>query len=518
MIRKVILLLVLAFGLVNCTKLDEKFQGDLGNLSSGASPNVSALLREVYNSMKGTFQDQAGVYALWEMTSDELIGPTRGPDWDDNGVWRVLHEHKWDGENVRIRDTYKSLNGTSYLCTDMLRYNPNAQQAAEARMVRAMSMFMLLDGWDQVSYREPGESVVAPSRVRKGMEAFDYIVSELNAIIPDLPTGPAIIANKNAARVLLMKLYLNKAVYANRQSPAFNAADMNQVIALADQVINSGLYTFPANYFDNFASNNSTIGKENIWTQENQGGVSSGNLRSRYRSTLHYNQNPQGWNGFTTLSDFYNKFEATDKRRGQAYAAPGTLANPGNRINVGFLRGQQYDWQTGAALNDRTGAPLVFTDDVNSIETGTDLERTGIRAYKIPIDYPNEGSGNIDNDYVYFRLADVLLMKAEAILRGGTGTAAGVYGSTALQLVNYIRLLPSRGASAMASVSLDQLFDERGREMYLESWRRQDMIRFGKFLQPMQEKPQASDPKYLLFPIPNQQLAINPNLTQNPGY
>ena len=70
----------------------------------------------------------------------------------------------------------------------------------------------------------------------------------------------------------------------------------------------------------------------------------------------------------------------------------------------------------------------------------------------------------------------------------------------------------------MASVSLDQLLDERGRELYLESWRRQDLIRFGKFLQPMQEKPQASDPKYLLFPIPNQQLAINPNLTQNPGY
>ena len=109
-------------------------------------------------------------------------------------------------------------------------------------------------------------------------------------------------------------------------------------------------------------------------------------------------------------------------------------------------------------------------------------------------------------------------MKAEAILRGGTGTVAGVYGSTPLQLVNYIRLLPSRGASALASVTLDVLLDERGRELYLESWRRQDLIRFGKYLTPFQEKNYTSDAKFVLFPIPNRFLAVNPNLVQNPGY
>jgi len=523
--KRKILIFIPLFSLVlfSCTKLNEKFKGDLPDLASsgGGGGNIDALLTGVYTSMHVTFQDQANVFALWEMTTDELIGPTRGPDWDDNGAWRVLHAHKWDGENVHLRDVFNQLLGTSFAATDLLRFDSTSSKAAEARFLRAFASFLVLDGFDQVPYRVPGESTLEPSKVRKGTEALDYIIGELNAILATLPNGPAGRANKNAARVLLMKCYLNKGVYANRATPTFNAADMNQVISLADQIITTGGYTFAANYFDNFAPTNTVAGKENIWVQENVSGVAYGGdgntVRSRYHAVMHYNQNPGGWNGFTTLSDFYNKFEASDKRRGVAYPTPGA-ANPGNRVNVGFLIGQQYNWANDAALKDRTGLPLSFTPEVKLIENGANFEITGIRAYKYPIDYPNDGSGNVDNDYVFFRLTDVLLMKAEAILRGGTGTSAGPYGSTALSIVNNIRTSPSRGASALASLSLDQLIDERGRELYLENWRRQDLIRFGKFLAPFQEKPTASDPKYLLFAIPNQQLAVNPNLSANPGY
>ena len=524
MLRKLIIILVVTCTvLLGCTKLNPRFGGELtaNQVSSSGNTNTAALLSGLYNSMQGLFQDQAGIYALWEMTTDELIGPTRGPDWDDNGVWRVLHAQKYDGENQRIVDAFKNLNGIDFGATDILRYNPTTQQKAEARFLRALADFMLLDGWGQVNYRDPGESVLIPSRVRTGSDALNFIMTELTAIIPDLPTGPKYTANKDAARVLLMKCYLNKGVWtsnATRVAPTFAAADMNQVIALADQIINSGSYSFTANYFDNFAPNNGTAGSENIFTQLNQGGVQAGNLQSRWRSTQHYNQNPGGWNGFTTLSDFYGKFEAADKRRGQNYPSQGSPANPGNRQTVGLFLGQQYNLTTDAPLKDRTGANLAFTAAVKSIEVGTNLEVTGIRAFKYPIDFINTGAGTIDNDYVYFRLADVLLMKAEAILRGGTGTVAGVYGNTPLLLVNYIRLLPSRGASALASVTLDVLLDERGRELYLESWRRQDMIRFGKYLAPFQEKNYTSDNKYIVFPIPNRFLAVNPNLVQNPGY
>ena len=515
----IILLLVVPFG---CTKLKEKFNGDLADLgTSGGTVNIDALLKGVYTSMHSTYQDNANAWPLEEMTTDEMIGPTRGPDWDDNGAWRVLHAHKWDGDNIHIRDVFNQLLGTCFAATDLLRFDSTSSKAAEARYLRAFSSFLVLDGYDQVPYRSPGESTLLPSRVRKGTEALTWIISELNAILPALPAGPAGKANKMAARVLLMKCYLNKGVYANRTAPTFDAGDMNQVITLADQIITTGGFALTPSYFDNFAPSNTTIGKENIWVQENVGGVSFGGdgntVRSRYHTVMHYNQNPGGWNGFTTLSDFYSKFEATDKRRGVNYPVPGA-ANPGNRQNVGFLVGQQYDWNTDAVLKDRSGAPLAFTPEVKLIESGDNLEVTGIRPFKYPIDYPNDNSGNVDNDYVFFRLADVLLMKAEAILRGGTGTTAGTYGSTALAIVNSIRTNPSRGASALAALTLDQLLDERGRELYWENWRRQDLIRFGKFLQPFQEKPDVSDPKYLLFAIPNQQLAVNPNLKPNPGY
>ncbi len=494
-----------------------------GNLRSDqvATGKPDALLIGAYNALRDPIQGSVSVFALEEVSTDERIMPTRGPDWDDNGKWRALYLHNWDSNNERVRDTFTQLNGVVFTATDLLRYNPSTQQAAEARFIRAWAMFWELDLYDQVLYRDPGESVSEPSRVRKGTEALTFIISEVQAVQKDLPVGPAGKANQDAARALLMKCYLNKGAYANRKTPTFDAADMNAVIKLADEIITSGRYSFTPDYFDNFAPNNTAIGKENIFTQENTYG-NSGDVRSYWKFVSHYNLVPvNGYNGPATTSDFYDKFEASDKRRGEAYVGSVTTnsVNPGKRINVGFLVGQQYSYKDDSRLTDRSGAPLVFTKDINIFETGKDLEVKGIRPNKYPVDYASEdkGGNGAENDHVSFRLADMLLMKAEAILRGGTPTSAGTYGGTPLALVNYIRTLPSRGASALPSLTLDVLLDERGRELYNEEWRRQDLIRFGKFLLPRKDKPQ-SDPKYLIFPIPKTQVDVNPNITQNPGY
>lgn len=487
-----------------CTDLEETLKEDLteqeANQFFNESADVSTLLRSAYFGIRG-FQSQEFFWALQEHTSDELIPPTRGPDWDDNGVWRVLHSHEWGTVNARFEDTFNQLLQSVFTTTNILTFNTNAQQAAEARFLRAFVMLAIVDGWGKVPFREPGDNLLEAPRVLSGEEAVDFIISEVEEVLSDLPDDPPTVANKDAARVLLMKAYLNKGAFANRENPTFDAGDMNQVIALADEVINSGKYALADNYFDNFAPNNNAISTENIFTGENQGGSNSGNVRSRWMCTLHYSQNPSGWNGFSTIADFYNKFEEDDSRINAEY--PGITDVAG--IRVGLLEGQQFD-ADGNPLEDRRGNPLAFTPEVSLTETGENLEVTGVRVIKYPIDYVNPE--NADNDYVFYRYADVLLMKAEALLR--TGNAG-----EALAIVNDIRT--KRGVEAFAELTFDNLIDERGRELYWEGHRRQDLIRFGKFLEPWNEKP-ASGPERLLFPIPPTALAVNPNLTQNPGY
>ncbi|MBK6391257.1 MAG: RagB/SusD family nutrient uptake outer membrane protein [Saprospiraceae bacterium] len=520
--QSIIVLLASMVFFCTCSTLDETLQGELDESKIIVdSTNTAGLLLGVYNSLEEAFTSHFSIFPLQELCTDEAIAPTRATDWDDNGVWRVLHQQKWDSNNEKIRECFNTLNGISYAATDILRYKPKPQEVAATRFIRAWVMYLILDMYDQVPYRDPGESLIVPARVRTGMDALNYIMSELNDVRNILPPGPIYQANKFAADVLLMKCYLNKAVYESRSAPVFRINDMNKVIELADGILQSNTFTLSDNYFDNFSPENSASGKENIFTLLNNAGNTSNNyLFLSWLLVVHYNSFfGQGWtgaNGWATLSDFYNKFEVSDKRRGVAYSSVGAPPNAGNRINVGFLIGQQYNLVDDEPLQDRFGAPLIFTPEVKNIELGANLEVTGIRPIKYFPDFPNYFSP--DNDFVFFRLSDVLLMKAEAILRGGTGTLVGPYPGTALGLVNYLRTHPSRWASALTALTENILLDERGRELWWEGWRRQDMIRFGKFLLPFQEKEYLSDKKYLIYPIPDEQLAVNPNLIQNPGY
>jgi len=500
--RYIIAFMALTISLSGCTKLDEKLNGQIGNggINSG---NVADLLNGSYKAMRSPFQGPFGFWALQEFPSDEAIVPTRAGDWDDNGAWRALHLHRWEADHTRISSSFRDLNGVSYSATNVLLYNPTPEQAAQARFLRAFAQFSILDGWGQVPYREPGDDVSLPSKVRKAPEEIAYLIAELTAIIPSLPDGVNYLANKDAGKMLLMKCYLNKGAFLNRAVPTFDAAEMAKVITLADEIINSGKYQLAKNYFDNFAPKNDEISKENVFTSQNIGGSDAGGVRDMWTMPLHYNQTPNGNNGFSTLSDFYKKFEASDQRIGGAYAGVTDVSG----VKVGFLIGQQLD-EKGALIKDRRNNNLSFTPEVSNVETDPNhLEVAGIRVIKYPIDYVYGSTGKADNDWVYYRYSDVLLMKAEAQLRTGLG-------GPALTLVNGLRTV--RGASILGSLTLDNLLDERGREFFWEGVRRQDLIRFGKFLTPWQEK-QADDPRNLVFPIPDNQLS-NPNYVQNAGY
>jgi hypothetical protein len=524
-IKKLTLIAIAITSLFSCTKLNEKLNGQLTEAEvnalsgggAGGTPDYTSLLNSVYITLYAPWSNQNNIFALQEHTTDEMIGPTRGGDWDDNGDWRVLHAHLWDANHAHNADAFRDQLKTSFQATDLLRFNPGPQITAEAKFLRAFTNFAVLDNWDQVPYRENTTDPNEVPKIRKGSEALDYIIAEATAAITDLPdhgpTVPAFKATKNAARVLLMKCNLNKGVYANREAPTFDAADMNKVIALADEIIAQNRYTLTTNYFDNFAPNNGTVSTENIFTLGNRdpaapnAGLNGNGAMFNYHQSLHYNSPVAaggGWNGFTTLADFYDKFSADDKRREQSY--PGVTDVHG--IKVGFLIGQQYG-AGGVELLDRKKNKLIFRREVHLLETDpAAIEQDGIRVVKYIPDYGDQFPTK--NDWVFYRYADVLLMKAEAILRGGTGTQAA-----ALGLVNQVRA--RAGLASLAAITTEALIDELAREFYWEGRRRNDLIRFGKFLEPWQDKTQ-SEPTRLLFPIPNRSLASNPNLTQNPGY
>ncbi|WP_158826756.1 RagB/SusD family nutrient uptake outer membrane protein [Mucilaginibacter lacusdianchii] len=492
---------------LSCTKLNEDLYGSKYVDKGGAA--TSADLGGVYSQLNG-FNDQANWYALSEHSSDEMMGPTRGTDWDDFGTWRKLHQHTWDPSHNQIYDTWNNLNIGVYRATSVIAKAADNQTKAEASFLRAFFMYWVVDFYGQQPFREVTDDPDANPRVMTRKEATDFMIKDLEFAIANQTTKDPGKGNKYAAEFLLAKIYLNKAVFYQDPATAagpytFQKADMDKALGYLNDIINNGGYTLTPNYYDNFKWDNTTASKEIIFARQNDPNVGqNASVENRTRMGMHYNTTPDGWNGFTTLAAFYNSFEDNDIRK--KYNLPGYTDKTGH--NVGFLVGQQkkYDAQ-GNLVNvlDRSGNPLVFTPNVN---LGYATEAEGIRVVKFALNPANYGQSG--NDYVFFRFADVLLMKAEAILRGGTDAAQP------LALVNQIRA--NRGATQLANLDLTALLAERGRELYWESWRRNDLIRFGKFNDPVDQRETKSAGYRVVYPIPQRAVDSNPNLKQNFGY
>lgn len=492
--NKLLIATFIAASISGCTNLetnevDSKVEDSQGGGAGKIDPTEG--LVAAYKDF-GAYTDQANIYALYEQPTDEMIPPTRGVDWSDNGVWRSLHTHTWDPTHSQVLGTWNQLNQRVFRTNQILGSEPTPGQAAEAKFLRAFHMFHVMDLFGQVPYREWNEGVDVNPKVYTRAEAFDFIVKDLTEALPNLPSiGPASTnpkASKAAAYALLARLYLNKAVYtaANPAGPYdFAAADMDKVIEYADLVADEG-YSLDTDYFQNFSK---YADSEIIFTS------AEGTPQNRWFMTLHYNQNPSGWNGFTTLADFYNKFEEDDIRRGVPPTADGSTFSG---IGRGFLVGPQVKEDGSALIDTRTQRQLDFTPDVPLSGAATDK---GIRVIKY---HPSD-----NGQYILLRYADVYLMKAEAIFRGGSGDV------TALEMINDLRDL--RGASALGSVTEGDILDERGRELYWEGVRRIDQIRFGTFTDTWSEKTNT-EPFRVLFPIPQQAIDSNPNLQQNDGY
>ncbi len=507
-----------ALFMISCTNLEIK-ETDSIHSSGGEGgfsgvEDVDAAISNLYNSFNGQFGDQGNYFALNEVTTDEQLVPTRGTDWGDNGVWRTLHAHTWSPSHAYVLTVWNQFNQNTFLASEIIDplSSASATQLADAKFVRALSMYTILDLYGQVPFRQPDEGPEINPIVMSSTEAYDFILQDLNDAIADLPaTGPSAETNrasKASAYFLKARLLLNAHIFKGTGSA--DSGDMAGVITAVDAIAADG-FGLQAGYFDLFKED---VDDETIWYLPTGVG-------NRIWNGLHYHQiTPDntggGWNGFTTLAEFYDLFEGNpnsnkagdgqEERRGwvpdATNATNSTNAdNPNYGIGYGFLIGQQVD-SLGVNFKDRAGADLVFSKELPGL-SGND-EKTGIRVIKY-----HPANGGFTSHEIIFRYSDAHLMKAEAMLRSG---------GDATIMVNELRAL--RGASDLGSVSESDLLDERGRELYVEFTRRNDLVRFGQFTKDWEFKDPGAvgDANKNLFPIPSNALLSNPNLVQNPGY
>jgi|HubBroStandDraft_1064217.scaffolds.fasta_scaffold36918_2 hypothetical protein len=534
------LLLLAALAAMGCTKLNESENNKLV-IGAGGSASAGSQLIAAYNDLNTVMHGQDEIFSLQENTTDECLVPTRAGDWDDNGVWRVLHAHAWDATHGQVQQVFSNLGILESDATTVLALNPNAEQAAEATFLRSLAQYYFVNLFGQVPYRTiPNYNTINASPVMSPAEVIDTLIANLTAIIPQLNQTQNYYVTANAARFLLMKVLLNKQAFLNPVKPAAQvAADMQQVYSLGQAITG---FTLTTNYFDNFGPNNGGFGAantggvstENIFVYGNNGtasnpnGTGNGAIDDRWMMALHYNSwdasgvyGSAGWNGFSTIADVYTAFDPNDTRKGNVPypSANAHGVSPISGLNVGLDSGAQFN-EAGVQEMDRRGNLLSFNGQVANTETDLHtLEGDGIRGIKYYPDYANY-TGHASNQLAIFRYADVMLMMAEADLGGASGGA-----SDALSIVNQLHL--ARGAAPLSSISLvntgnlydpTTILEERQKELWWESWRREDMIRMGVFLSAWNLKPADVGITYLLFPIPVAQLVANPNLKQNPGY
>jgi hypothetical protein len=510
--------------LTACTDLEEQIIDESTGKEFLVEENLYNLVAPSYNTVARLWCRE-WVWGLQEATTDECMFPTRGTDWWDGGVFQDDFLHTWTPEHRDVVKTWNELgtgmgraNYSRLLLDDFEETQEVNWFRAELRFNTALFMYYYLDLYGRVPERDYTSMDFAKENphIYDRTRGFDFIVREVKEMLPllgDKYVVPYGRPNKDAARMLLAKLYLNKEAYTGQ-------AAYDSCLIYVNELINSGRYALATDYFDIFYYNNEENYTDNdeailVSVMDDREDMGHGAAPAGWvQQTFHYNQNLGGgynpWNGCVAPEDYLKNTmiahtdTATDVRwrddRIYGKAA----------VYLGFNYGQQYS-STGAMLTERDNkTPLYFTWDC---PLDGAAEAKGVRVLKYIPKTPPEGIPTwTDNDFVIWRIGDAYLMRAECNLRLGNS-------GDALQDINEIRTV--RNAPLLSSVDLDDILAERALELYWEGHRRQDMIRFGTFLDARINKPEVSPSTKLLLPIPQVAVdAIDDNslLPQNPGY
>jgi len=506
------------FTIGGCKKLDEKVY------STEVKSNYYANGNEVVAAYVYPYSFlQTSIYAVQftieEFPTDEAVAP----NWDNqdysNGEWIRFHQHQWNPQEDFIQYQWSNLFQDIGYCNNFIDdiqsvktsgYTlpiPVSQMVAEVKLVRALNYYWALSEFGNVPIVEHTNVKSPPNNTRA--EVFAFIESEIKNNIAALgEKGDATWYGhftKTAAYALLAKLYLNAQVFTGTQR-------WSDCAAACDQIINSGKYQLDSTWNTPFLAHNEGS-KENIlvvpFDANYQPGFNAVDQQLWGDLIQKYNLSNYPWSKIVTQESFFDLYSANDAR-----------------INQWLVGAQYYTDANGnqqpiPGWYDQTGN-LVITPHIDKLNNPSAGFGQGVNNVKYEIQsgtLSNPIGDEMNNDLVVFRLSDIIMMKAECLMRENGGAA----GADAIALVNSVRARSFKpGATGSGyttqTLTLDELLNERGREFSYEMKRREDLIRFGHFEDAWWEKTADANKDHELYPIPANILTSNPALKQNPGY
>lgn len=507
----IIALIIASFA--SCTDLDEIVYSEVAVSEFGSTPEqVDALVASIYSTLKFHVLSWDSYTCRDELAGDMMAIPGfKGGDWGEP-MFREAMQHTWDASSTGYDAAYNYPTSSISLCNQiyyMIETSPGISEEikvrflSEIRGVRAFWYYILCDQFGNVPIVTDFLDRSQPETSQRS-EVYNFIINELNEIKDNLRSDvPGLQSygrfTKGAAYALLAKMYLNAEVYNPEGGPKWD-----ECIEACDNVM-ALPYVLEGVWKKNFTPDNHLSEEAILSAAFKAGGSGIENIIGL--NTLHYldpialGLNISPWNGIAANPDYVKAFDTLDIR-----------------YEGSFLTGPMIDPVSGEVLVTSHGRPLIHTVDMVLNEVGSDgwgwiNQEEGARVAKW--DYEPGLSTSMENDIHIFRLADIYLMKAEALLRSG-GSAA-----EAADLMNAVRAraFPGRPDKLYSTVTLDDVYNERRYEFAWEGFTRQDMIRFGTFLSPRTPfKPYQSDSKYLLYPIPQSAIDANNKLLQNLGY
>ena len=543
-------LLLAALSMTSCLDEHPKDQLDEDAIYGSASDIYINAVASLYNYIGGANESEGiqgtcrGIYDYNTLTTDEAMIPIRGGDWYDGGLWNAMYQHRWTADDQSLYDTWKYIYKVIVLAnksldiisskSGLLSAAQQEEYRAEVRAIRAMFFYYAMDMFGRVplvlSTDEQRYSSLFQGQTDRS-SVFHFVFQELQQVLPSLPDQHSNKEGNYYGRItqpvvnfLLAKLALNAEIYmyddwtqgyANRPKgsdihfsvPAADASshdgdkELNAwetCIYYCDKLAEEG-YVLESDDAFNFSTHNETS-KENIFTIPMDKNIYTNQFHYLFRSYHYTHGGALGWgseNGTcatisTMKANHYG--EADEDARCKMNFVAGVVKVDGHELLMD--NGKPLEYQPFEVAQNLTNSKFIKT--------------AGARMAKYEVDRTSYMDGKLQsNDIVLFRYADALLMKAEAKVRNGEN------GDEELNRIRARVGMPYRKAT------LDNILEERLLELVWEGWRRQDLIRFGKFTgaYDLRTPLQGESSGYTtVFPIPQKCIDLNSELVQNKGY